>query len=139
MLFIDGVNITRREYQALKIKALEEQRAWEEAPRIVVICPWCNKPGESMDLHHWCFKRGANVPQEVLHMPINVVLLHPQCHQTHGQTKAMTTRMYAFKSQFYDIEAWLEGLSLKQPIQKVPEQTHENQHRRGLKRDYTQN
>jgi hypothetical protein len=91
-----------------------------------VVCPWCSQPATPTNLvqqpHHWCYKRSDHVPDEVLHTAENVVLLHKSCHDAHGQTKPMTTRILAYKiSKGYDIFAWIDRLISEGTVKHRPD------------------
>jgi hypothetical protein len=97
-------NATPRE---LVVQIAREQNGF---PPSRAVCIWCQKPGAT-DPHHWLFKRSSGVSLEVLHNPANVVLLHHHCHQTYGQTKAMTLFCLGHKINLgYDIAGWIDKL-----------------------------
>ena len=110
---IDGVEISKLLYQALKVQALNEQRDFSQAPKLVTICPWCGLAGSEMELHHWLLKRSTGIDSEYLHRIENVVLLHALCHRQYGQTRAMTEKIYQYKSELYDLSAWLNSLNIR--------------------------
>lgn len=87
-------------------------------PLAKTICPWCGKPGAT-EPHHWLLKRSDHPPDQLLHQPVNVVLLHPWCHNQYGQTETMTVLCYLHKRGWlttysglpYDVLAWLKTVS----------------------------
>jgi len=93
-------------------------------PLSKTICPWCGQPGAT-DPHHAFYKRSSGVasaPDEVLHTPQNVVILHHSCHDLYGQTKAMTAKLLAHKvSLGYDIFEWVEDLIKKGVVKHRPD------------------
>lgn len=104
-------------------RALVVQIAREQGgiPVYEAVCPWCWCEGAT-DPHHWAFKRSDNVPDEVLHTPQNVVLLHHNCHSNHGQTKAMTERCLQYKQSLgYDIFAWVDDLIERGVVKHRPD------------------
>jgi hypothetical protein len=108
---------------AVVTKVGREQHGY---PLNKAICPWCGKRGPT-EPHHWLLKRSDRPPEKLLHQPINVVLLHPWCHDLHGQTETMTLLCFLHKAGFlttlsgrpYDVLAWLNssaGQLSHQPI-----------------------
>jgi hypothetical protein len=96
-------------------------------------CAWCDQPGAT-DPHHWLLKRSAAVPPKVLHAPVNIVLLHHECHDLYGQTEAMVRRCYHHKirklfyqpgrptlsGRPYDVAGWIETLRAKNLLIHAP-------------------
>lgn len=114
---------TRTPYQVI-VRVAREQHGY---PPAKALCPWCGKPGAT-EPHHWLFKRSAAVPDRILHQPINVVLLHPHCHNRFGQTEAMILKCYEHKTgrlttlsgRPYDVAGWLADLAAGKVITHSP-------------------
>ena len=73
------------------------------------VCAWCGERivGIYFERHHWLIKRGR-LPKSrfaELDVLLNVVPLHHNCHQQHGQTVEMRRRCYQLVTRRFGEEA----------------------------------
>jgi hypothetical protein len=78
--------------QELRLNIYQTYQRW--APKhnkSLVMCPWCEHPitdRTGFHAHEWLVKRsGLNAKHhDLIFVPENVVPIHPECHERHGQT-----------------------------------------------------
>jgi len=65
--------------------------------------------------HHLFVRRGPDIPE--LYDPINIVLVHPDCHQAEGIEMQYQATLMKLDTYGPDaIEAWAESLPFKQAV-----------------------
>ena len=83
------------------------------------VCAWCDEPivGTHFERHHWLIKRGRLPKSRFadIDVLINVVPLHHNCHQQHGQSIEMRQRCFNLVIKRFGapaISAWYTGFNL---------------------------
>ncbi|MCP4542867.1 MAG: hypothetical protein GY832_37580 [Chloroflexi bacterium] len=121
--------------QKLRLQICQAYRRWStEHNDSMVMCPWCEKPithGTGFHAHEWLVKRsGLNTKyHDLIMVPENVVPLHPECHERHGQTiqakrvilEHVARSLSADRIGRWYVKLWQEhGLSVPRGLYREP-------------------